>query len=377
MQDWWSGVRRRHRRRDHRVRHGHRQGRHPLRLPLQPAQEPGELRQEIGRAGRDGEPSIVRAAGLPRRRARAGELRLRRHAEPRGGRGAARRAALGRGGRRARRRRVRALHPRRRAPAGAQDAAHLPRARGAAAPGHAVLRGLPHAPARRGGLRRALRALRPRARRVPAARRRGRQAGPDLDDAGARRGRGRRSARSARASSRRSATSRIRASSSCSPRSRASATRCSRLPGDRSALAGEHAGALRAPRARRDRAHPERARARDGRQVPGAGARRVLRRGARAAVRPLQPLPAPAAAALPPASALPAPETVVAPARIAGLRAEHPEALGQPRQLARFLCGLSSPATTRERLSRHELYGALARTASPTCSRSACRPSAA
>ena len=44
-----------------------------------------------------------------------------------------------------------------------------------------------------------------------------------------------------------------------------------------------------------------------------------------------------------------------------GLRAEHPEALGQPRQLARFLCGLSSPATTRERLSRHELYGALAR----------------
>jgi ATP-dependent DNA helicase RecQ len=64
--------------------------------------------------------------------------------------------------------------------------------------------------------------------------------------------------------------------------------------------------------------------------------------------------------ALPPASVLPAPETVVDPARLAGLRAEHPAALGQARQLARFLCGLSSPATTRERLSRHELYGTLA-----------------
>ena len=63
---------------------------------------------------------------------------------------------------------------------------------------------------------------------------------------------------------------------------------------------------------------------------------------------------------LPPASPLPALETVVDPAALAGLRSEHPAALGQPRQLVRFLCGLSSPATTRERLSRHELYGALA-----------------
>jgi ATP-dependent DNA helicase RecQ len=37
----------------------------------------------------------------------------------------------------------------------------------------------------------------------------------------------------------------------------------------------------------------------------------------------------------------------------------HPDALGQPRQRARFLCGLSSPALTRARLSRHALYGAL------------------
>jgi len=33
--------------------------------------------------------------------------------------------------------------------------------------------------------------------------------------------------------------------------------------------------------------------------------------------------------------------------------------LRQPRQLARFLCGLSSPAATRARLSRHDHYGAL------------------
>jgi ATP-dependent DNA helicase RecQ len=63
---------------------------------------------------------------------------------------------------------------------------------------------------------------------------------------------------------------------------------------------------------------------------------------------------------LPSPTPLPAPETIVVPAQIAALRAAEPGALGQPRQLARFLCGLSSPATTRAKLSRHELYGALA-----------------
>jgi len=38
----------------------------------------------------------------------------------------------------------------------------------------------------------------------------------------------------------------------------------------------------------------------------------------------------------------------------------HPEALATPRQRARFLCGLTSPATTRAKLSRHALFGALA-----------------
>ena len=40
-------------------------------------------------------------------------------------------------------------------------------------------------------------------------------------------------------------------------------------------------------------------------------------------------------------------------------RDAHPEALGQPRQAARFLCGLGSPALTRAKLSRHPLFGAL------------------
>jgi hypothetical protein len=38
----------------------------------------------------------------------------------------------------------------------------------------------------------------------------------------------------------------------------------------------------------------------------------------------------------------------------------HPAALGTPRQRARFLCGLSSPATTKAKLTRHALFGALA-----------------
>jgi ATP-dependent DNA helicase RecQ len=63
---------------------------------------------------------------------------------------------------------------------------------------------------------------------------------------------------------------------------------------------------------------------------------------------------------LPPATALPAPAAVIAPSLMASLRAEHPAELGQARQLARFLCGLSSPATTRAKLSRDPSYGALA-----------------
>jgi ATP-dependent DNA helicase RecQ len=44
---------------------------------------------------------------------------------------------------------------------------------------------------------------------------------------------------------------------------------------------------------------------------------------------------------------------------IAALRRAHPEALGEPRQAARFLCGLSSPAISRARLGRHPRFGAV------------------
>jgi ATP-dependent DNA helicase RecQ len=36
---------------------------------------------------------------------------------------------------------------------------------------------------------------------------------------------------------------------------------------------------------------------------------------------------------------------------------QHPAALGLPRQRARFLCGLSSPAVSRARIMRNSLFG--------------------
>jgi ATP-dependent DNA helicase RecQ len=51
---------------------------------------------------------------------------------------------------------------------------------------------------------------------------------------------------------------------------------------------------------------------------------------------------------------------VTLPPAFADLCAEQPDALGTPRQRARFLCGLTSPRTTRAKLSRHALFGKLA-----------------
>lgn len=60
--------------------------------------------------------------------------------------------------------------------------------------------------------------------------------------------------------------------------------------------------------------------------------------------------------------ALPAPpriDSVVDTTAFRSLCRAHREALGHPRQQARFLCGLSSPALSRARLSRHPLNGVL------------------
>jgi ATP-dependent DNA helicase RecQ len=42
------------------------------------------------------------------------------------------------------------------------------------------------------------------------------------------------------------------------------------------------------------------------------------------------------------------------------LAAAHPDALETPRQRARFLCGITSPATTRAKLTRGPVFGLLA-----------------
>jgi ATP-dependent DNA helicase RecQ len=51
--------------------------------------------------------------------------------------------------------------------------------------------------------------------------------------------------------------------------------------------------------------------------------------------------------------------------RVAGLRREAHFPLQQPRQLARFLCGLPSPATSRSVLKNHPAFGALAEVSFP------------
>jgi ATP-dependent DNA helicase RecQ len=42
-----------------------------------------------------------------------------------------------------------------------------------------------------------------------------------------------------------------------------------------------------------------------------------------------------------------------------GLRARRLEALGSPRQLARYICGITSPATSRAKLTKEPAFGVL------------------
>ncbi len=63
---------------------------------------------------------------------------------------------------------------------------------------------------------------------------------------------------------------------------------------------------------------------------------------------------------LPEAAPAPPIETLVTPRTLAAVASGSPEALGTPRQRARFLCGIASPATTRAKLTRDPLFGALA-----------------
>lgn len=45
--------------------------------------------------------------------------------------------------------------------------------------------------------------------------------------------------------------------------------------------------------------------------------------------------------------------------QLQALQEEHPGVLSEPRIIARFLCGITSPHLTRARLTRHELFGHL------------------
>ncbi|HET9450458.1 MAG TPA: C-terminal helicase domain-containing protein, partial [Aggregicoccus sp.] len=62
---------------------------------------------------------------------------------------------------------------------------------------------------------------------------------------------------------------------------------------------------------------------------------------------------------LPPARERPSLPAGLDEASLRALVKSHPGALGTPRQVARFLCGLGSPATSRARLGGHRLFGAL------------------
>ena len=65
------------------------------------------------------------------------------------------------------------------------------------------------------------------------------------------------------------------------------------------------------------------------------------------------------AAKLPDARELPDMQSRIDAAVLADLRASHPQSLGYPRQMARFLCGLTSPALSRAKLPKHEMFAQL------------------
>jgi ATP-dependent DNA helicase RecQ len=62
---------------------------------------------------------------------------------------------------------------------------------------------------------------------------------------------------------------------------------------------------------------------------------------------------------LPPEPGRPPIATQVQRSALKALRAAYPAALGEPRQAARLLCGLSSPGLSASKLSRHALFGEL------------------
>ena len=311
--------------------------------------------QEIGRAGRDGEPStceLLACADDVRDAARTSPT-----ATPRRGRRWPRCSTRSSPDERFLALGVRAVGAPRHPPARAPHGAHVPGAGGRPAPGHAVLRRLP--PEAAGRRRRAARRARRGARGLPAPRAGGREPRAAVDRA--RPGRGRdgagRGARPHRArpgvpggagaggaEALRAAPPLRRAAPARRPgrrwwrRSRPASRRASRR---RSSACGACSSSRRCRRAAPTRWW-------------ATSARSATRRAAtaRSASRATAP-------PLPPREPLPRPARGRRRAALQALVDEQPEALGDPRQQARFLCGLTSPATGRARLGRHALFGAL------------------
>ena len=282
--------------------------------------------QEIGRAGRDGEPAHLRALRLPAttcRRSRTSPTATRRRAS----RSPACSTESSRTGRRpVRGVRVRALRSARHPPARAADDPHLPRARRAPAPGDAVLRGLQLPPRRRARSTTCSPASTPaRAdflRRLVASGKTGRSWTISIPTP-----RRRRSARSAAGSWRRSGTSSSSSSSSCERPTRASATPCSDGPTRRTGSRPSRR-TISAPGAGRDRPDRARRRARHARRLPGQRSRGLVRRGARRAVRPLHVLPHRCSADAPGAGAASAARRRRRPARARGAGRRAPRGAG-------------------------------------------------
>ncbi len=62
---------------------------------------------------------------------------------------------------------------------------------------------------------------------------------------------------------------------------------------------------------------------------------------------------------IPPLAPLAPIESVVSRSALVAMREEHPRAVGEPRKLARLLCGLTSPASSKAKLSRSPMFGVL------------------
>ena len=354
----------RHRRRDDRLRHGHRQGRRPLRLPLQPAQEPRELR----------------AGDRPRRPRR----RSRRSASCSPARTTCRRSRTSPTATRRRARRSRACSPRcsrtrraRTSPSSEYElsARHdmrplvlktrltyleLDGVLRQGTPFYAGYRLRPLGEARSTTSSAASTRARAAFLRAWSAQGKTGRTWTTLapDDAAAELGEDRAAHRRGARVPRRS-----RAWSSCSRPRCASATRCSPRPPIRRELRRRGcSSASRAGSAPRRRGSQHVLDARHARRLPGAArssATSARRAPSRAGTAPTastgraQQLPRPE------------PQPPIDDERRRATRSprcasDHPDALGEPRQQARFLAGITSPATTRAKLTRDPLFGSLA-----------------